>query len=214
MSLGPLITTFSPPPRYIPSSMTHYEPPGGWDIMGPIDISGDCFLLGYEDDAQQYYSPGICPAGYTMACAYPLPGLGVGQTSVTTATCCSISSGITLPTKNVTIFSDQAAIANAFGNHIHPYNGGLSTGATIGACVGVGVAALLLIGGLIFALFMRRRRLRTRTTASSQLQQQQQHDAIVKQASKRPLFSESSSQRPAELKTVHPRAELGNGYTR
>ncbi|KAI1120488.1 hypothetical protein F5Y10DRAFT_258275 [Nemania abortiva] len=90
MSLGPLTTTYEPPHSCTSSFLTDFKPPGGWDVIGPLETTGDCFPPNYTDDGRKYYSPGICPAGYTAACADPAPGLGGGQTSVTTATCCPI----------------------------------------------------------------------------------------------------------------------------
>ncbi|KAI1184532.1 hypothetical protein F5B17DRAFT_78359 [Nemania serpens] len=88
MSLGALTTLYEPPSSCISSFSTDFRAPDNWDIFGPLDTFGDCFPPNYTDDENKYYSPGICPAGYTAACAYPAPGLGGGQTSVTTATCC------------------------------------------------------------------------------------------------------------------------------
>ncbi|KAJ8127126.1 hypothetical protein O1611_g6514 [Lasiodiplodia mahajangana] len=88
MSLGPLTTTYEPPPSCTASFLTDFRPMDAWDIMGPLETRGDCFPRNYEDDAKKYYSPGICPAGYTVACADLALGPSGGPTLVTTATCC------------------------------------------------------------------------------------------------------------------------------
>ncbi|KAJ3567983.1 hypothetical protein NPX13_g6578 [Xylaria arbuscula] len=68
---------------------TDFKHLGGYDVLGPVNTTGDCFLPNYTNDENKYYSPGISPAGYTAACVVPAPGLCGGQTSVTTAKCCS-----------------------------------------------------------------------------------------------------------------------------
>ncbi|KAI3320640.1 hypothetical protein HD806DRAFT_226136 [Xylariaceae sp. AK1471] len=285
MSLGPLTTTYVPPASCTSSFLTDYKPPGGWDVMGPLKTTGDCFPPNYSDDGKKYYSPGICPAGYTAACADPAPGQGGGQTTVTTATCCPtgftcqsvpyvlygstfacnshilaftgnqvfISSGETLSTEYATISAGQIAIANAFGVQIQfkaedfystttsattsppsptptstasvsqpTSNGagenarqaGLSTGAAAGIGVGAGVAALLFIGGFIWAVYVRRRNARKRSVLRKE--HATKSTSGGEQMSQTGIYSSSSGypQHHPVANLGHPIAELGGGDLR
>lgn len=69
---GPLTTTFTAPAscttatglyQIWASNTFHFE-------QGPLASMADCFPSGYDAAAtSQYYSPGICPSGYTTACS-------------------------------------------------------------------------------------------------------------------------------------------------
>jgi hypothetical protein len=86
MDAGPLTTTFTPPPACQSSLSSVYSLSGSsFFIAGPADPSGGCFPRGYAGSLAQYYSPGVCPAGYTVACASLL---SVGAATETVATCC------------------------------------------------------------------------------------------------------------------------------
>lgn len=88
---GPLTTTFTAPSSCATatglyqiwssdSSSYHYE-------QGPLATMAACFPSGYDSGAkQQYYSPGLCPSGYTAACSSTEV---VSATATETAyTCC------------------------------------------------------------------------------------------------------------------------------
>jgi hypothetical protein len=36
--------------------------------VGPFESSTECFPSGWQPTSAQYFSPGVCPAGYTSAC--------------------------------------------------------------------------------------------------------------------------------------------------
>lgn len=72
-NVGPLTTTFTAPASCTTatglyqiwndaSSTYHYE-------QGPLATMSGCFPDGYDASPSQYYSPGLCPKGYTAACS-------------------------------------------------------------------------------------------------------------------------------------------------
>lgn len=93
-----LTTTFSPPPActtdtwyveyvtgvyYYTTSISNSRE--GWYLsQGPTDWSS-CFPSGYEATTAFYYSPGVCPSGYSIADSTVL---SIGSSSETRATCC------------------------------------------------------------------------------------------------------------------------------
>lgn len=93
-----LTTTFTPPPAcstdtwyieyvkgtyyYTTSISNSLE---GWYLsQGPTDWSS-CFPSGYQATTDFYYSPGVCPSGYSIASSEIL---SIGISSETRATCC------------------------------------------------------------------------------------------------------------------------------
>ncbi|KAJ8128223.1 hypothetical protein O1611_g5413 [Lasiodiplodia mahajangana] len=65
---------------------TIYTPPAtGCDgsIGTDLELTG-CFPRAYDRDARYFYSPGMCPSGYHVACT----NYGVDGGITTTATCC------------------------------------------------------------------------------------------------------------------------------
>jgi hypothetical protein len=93
-----LTTTFSPPPDcftdtwyieyvtgeyyYTTSISNSLE---GWYLsQGPTNWR-TCFPSGYEATTDFYYSPGVCPSGYSIAKSSVL---SIGVSSETRATCC------------------------------------------------------------------------------------------------------------------------------
>jgi hypothetical protein len=93
-----LTTTFSPQPEcttdtwyieyvtgeyyYTTSIPNSLE---GWYLsQGPTDWRS-CFPSGYEAKTDFYYSPGVCPSGYSIASSSVL---SIGVSSETRATCC------------------------------------------------------------------------------------------------------------------------------
>ncbi|KAI0882651.1 uncharacterized protein GGS22DRAFT_169991 [Annulohypoxylon maeteangense] len=87
MSLGALTTTFTPPADCTASSALYWVNTAStfyWLHGQPGQSS--CFPDSYSPYQNQYYSPGVCPVGYTRACESISTG---GDNSFTTrATCC------------------------------------------------------------------------------------------------------------------------------
>ncbi|KAK2596871.1 hypothetical protein N8I77_012758 [Diaporthe amygdali] len=86
---GPLTTTFTAPSscatatglyQIWPEADTYYYE------QGPLGSRTECYPSGYDASSSQYYSPGLCPSGYTPACSST--GI-VSRTATETAyTCC------------------------------------------------------------------------------------------------------------------------------
>ena len=82
MSVGSLTTTFTPPPRCLDSFSTI-----AWSsffVAGPLTTRG-CMPDNFQFSSTNYYSPGICPVGYTTACRHSNVA---GTISETVVTCC------------------------------------------------------------------------------------------------------------------------------
>ncbi|KAI1410041.1 hypothetical protein F5Y13DRAFT_168865 [Hypoxylon sp. FL1857] len=87
MSLGPLTTSFTPPADCTASSALYWVNTAStfyWLHGQPGQSS--CFPDNYSPYQNQYYSPGICPAGYTRACESA--SSGGDNVATTRATCC------------------------------------------------------------------------------------------------------------------------------
>lgn len=85
--LGPLTTTFTPPNDCTNEAYQIYyvsDSTGNFYVQGPLDVMS-CFPSGYGSEITQYYSPGICPRGYTPAL---VTSETVGTTINTIHTCC------------------------------------------------------------------------------------------------------------------------------
>ncbi|PMD57916.1 uncharacterized protein K444DRAFT_533093, partial [Hyaloscypha bicolor E] len=87
-SVGSLTTTFTPPSSCLASFQTT-----GWSqsltnlgflFAGPVTTSG-CMPDNFQFSSTNFYSPGICPVGYTTACHSSIP---VGTLTETVVTCC------------------------------------------------------------------------------------------------------------------------------
>ena len=87
MSVGSLTTTFTPPSSCLAAISTigwSSEGDGGFFFAGPYTTSG-CMPPNFQFASTAYYSPGICPDGYTTACS----SLNIiGAVSETVVTCC------------------------------------------------------------------------------------------------------------------------------
>lgn len=81
-NLGPLTTTYTPTGTDCQSSFIGANNDNQWFQYGQPTSTGACFPNSFEPFEGYYYSPGVCPSGYTPACS-----AGVG-TSTTQATCC------------------------------------------------------------------------------------------------------------------------------
>ncbi|KAN0079615.1 hypothetical protein V8E54_004829 [Elaphomyces granulatus] len=84
-----LTTTFVPPPPCLTDVYLYHQTGSTRPIatyyeydLGPPDTS-DCFPSGWE--ATAYFSPGVCPLGYNIACS---SHNSIGTLTETTATCC------------------------------------------------------------------------------------------------------------------------------
>lgn len=83
-----LTTTFSPSPFCTVDiyriNATETE---GWyfDHLGPLASTSACFPSGWAPDSSVYFSPAVCPSGYTIACSSLL---SLGSVTETRATCC------------------------------------------------------------------------------------------------------------------------------
>lgn len=89
-SLGSLTTTFTPPARCTDRNDIYNvyfgdpDNPGVYQLQGPLDIRG-CYPPQYGPTRGAYYSPGICPEGFTVACSRLN---SVGALTETIHTCC------------------------------------------------------------------------------------------------------------------------------
>ncbi|OTA96328.1 hypothetical protein M434DRAFT_9000 [Hypoxylon sp. CO27-5] len=87
MSLGPLTTSFTPPADCTASSALYWVNTAStfyWLHGQPGQSS--CFPDNYSPYQNQYYNPGICPAGYTRACESA--SRGGDNIATIRATCC------------------------------------------------------------------------------------------------------------------------------
>ena len=80
-NLGPLTTTYTPTGADCTSTYLAANNDNEWIQYGQPDTT-QCVPTSFTAFENYYYSPGICPSGYTYACE-----AGVG-TSTTQATCC------------------------------------------------------------------------------------------------------------------------------
>ncbi|KAH6887097.1 hypothetical protein B0T10DRAFT_563318 [Thelonectria olida] len=89
MSVGALTTTFTPAESCLSSLSNTYAEPGDMGAMygGPLSTDG-CFPDRYAYARTNYYSPGICPDGYTTACSSTIAAKGEGGAVETVVTCC------------------------------------------------------------------------------------------------------------------------------
>lgn len=80
-AIGPLTTTFQAPSSCTTNTPQIYQIHTGKEynyVQGPLFTPGsDCYPSGYDASPSAYYSPGICPHGYTAACT----NLGPAETA-------------------------------------------------------------------------------------------------------------------------------------
>jgi len=71
-NLGALTTAFTPPASCATSTGIHIvsDDNGQYWAAGPVnlDLASECYPPDYNPTKKFYYSPGICPSGYTPAC--------------------------------------------------------------------------------------------------------------------------------------------------
>lgn len=92
-----LTTTFSPAPS---CTNDFYTAPTYYSIGGPL--ASECFPSGWASTSQ-YFSPGICPTGYTEACS----SLSTYGTLVETfATCCPTFDPLHFPRYSILLWRD------------------------------------------------------------------------------------------------------------
>ncbi|KAJ5480244.1 hypothetical protein N7530_005753 [Penicillium desertorum] len=137
-----LTTTFSPPPActtdtwyieyvkgvyyYTTSISNSLE---GWFLsQGPTDWSS-CFPSGYEATTAFYYSPGVCPSGYSIADSTVI---SIGISSETRATCCPSSFTAQHGDGMVWYSTNRCYSDNTDTNHVWTYTqGGTITSQTM-----------------------------------------------------------------------------------
>jgi hypothetical protein len=80
-----LTTTFTPPASCL-STVYSYggSPDAHWDELGPADVL-NCLPPAYQTTPGFFYSPGVCPEGYSQACSSVV---AIGSLTETRATCC------------------------------------------------------------------------------------------------------------------------------
>lgn len=100
MNLGPLTTVFTAPLACSTDALyvnNNRDCAGSVSVLrGPVATSsgGRCFPPGFDGRAGVYYSPGLCPRGYTVACTSvvggrPLAGnTAASDLAETVLTCC------------------------------------------------------------------------------------------------------------------------------
>ncbi|KAI0539491.1 hypothetical protein GGR58DRAFT_234794 [Xylaria digitata] len=87
-NIGPLTTTFTP---IGPDCSSTFAARKGSSLWAQYGVGGDassaCLPSNFNDSEDYYYSPGICPLGYTSACSSRV-FLPSRSTSETVVTCC------------------------------------------------------------------------------------------------------------------------------
>ncbi|ESZ95604.1 hypothetical protein SBOR_4000 [Sclerotinia borealis F-4128] len=84
--VGPLTTTYTPPGSDCSQIFWAQNPLHQWLAQGGIGSgSSTCMPSGYRRQTAYYYSPGICPTGYSAACSSFSTGSSLSKT---VATCC------------------------------------------------------------------------------------------------------------------------------
>ncbi|KAI0830915.1 hypothetical protein F5Y06DRAFT_204798 [Hypoxylon sp. FL0890] len=87
MSLGPLTTSFTPPADCTASSALYWvKTSSTFYWLHGLPGQSSCFPDNYSPSLNQYYSPGVCPVGYTRACESA--SSGASNVGTTRATCC------------------------------------------------------------------------------------------------------------------------------
>ncbi|KAM7209581.1 hypothetical protein V8F20_000319 [Naviculisporaceae sp. PSN 640] len=107
-AIGPLTTTFQAPSSCTTTTPQIYQVHNTQDhdtysyVQGPLFKSGsNCFPSGYDASPSAYYSPGVCPQGYTAACtktstirtAIPAVPAGDEDAVETAFICCPTATG-------------------------------------------------------------------------------------------------------------------------
>ncbi|KAI0007537.1 hypothetical protein F4779DRAFT_591690 [Xylariaceae sp. FL0662B] len=98
MSLGPLTTSFTPPADCLASTALYWVNTAStsyWLHGKPYQSS--CFPANYSPYQDQYYTPGVCPGGYTQACGSLTSS---GSALMTRTTCCPEGDYICAPSSS------------------------------------------------------------------------------------------------------------------
>ncbi|KAK4443365.1 Gag poly protein, partial [Podospora aff. communis PSN243] len=114
--IAPLTTTFTPPPHCTSSAGLHiseWKPSpaqGLWYAVGPLQSPPHfpCFPPSYNPTTQNYYSPGLCPSGYTPACTSRNT---IASLTETIYTCCPTAQGFTFSCISDAPFSWMSTLA-------------------------------------------------------------------------------------------------------
>jgi hypothetical protein len=91
-SLGALTTAFTAPASCAASTGIHIVGCGDaciWWAEGPLNAD-DCYPPNYNPSLGNYYTPGVCPSGYTPGCTSRRTA---GQVTETVQTCCPTALG-------------------------------------------------------------------------------------------------------------------------
>ncbi|KAI8627982.1 hypothetical protein F5Y19DRAFT_149775 [Xylariaceae sp. FL1651] len=91
VNLGPLTTPFVLQPDCSAALETNFKywsnSPSYYLLQGPVGATS-CFPSGYNGEYTQFYSPAVCPQGYTPACTAFQPEYPGGASTETIYTCC------------------------------------------------------------------------------------------------------------------------------
>lgn len=91
-NVGPLTTTFTAPASCTTATGLYqiWNDAGTYRYeQGPLATMSGCFPDGYGASLSRYYSPGLCPSGYTAACSSTDAVVSATATATETAfTCC------------------------------------------------------------------------------------------------------------------------------
>lgn len=93
---GPLTTTFTAPPACATATGLYLIWPGIGEYhyqQGPLGSRTECFPSAYDASPSRYYSPGLCPSGYTPACSST--DIISSRTTETAYTCCPTAAAYT-----------------------------------------------------------------------------------------------------------------------
>ncbi|KAH7176423.1 hypothetical protein EDB81DRAFT_897757 [Dactylonectria macrodidyma] len=233
MSVGSLTTTFTPAASCLSSLTNIYAESFGAMYGGPL-TRDDCFPAHYEDARTNYYSPGICPDGYTTACSSITPA-GEGGAIETVVTCCPslvfgwestmgcasrwsqevsfptvtmvTSSGTDLVPDSTTSMDQLWGALNAFTSTSSADNNSHSTGLSAGEVAGISIGCVIGVLGLValaFSIFLLGKRQARRQFAHS--------DQVVEDTRQRP--QQVLEYVPKELPTTSPQVpELPPDHT-
>jgi len=87
MSVPALTTIFTPASSCLYEMAQFDGSSFGTLLLGPDPTPTECYPKGWQPVSTFYFSPGICPSGFTTACTTSLISSS-GQVTETVATCC------------------------------------------------------------------------------------------------------------------------------
>ncbi len=100
MSLGPLTKAFTPPASCL-TGLFEITSVGQFDYFQSGALTtGSCFPPGYKEARSNFFSPGVCPQGFTSACS----SLNIiGSLTETAVTCCPSYVAVPTPCQTASI---------------------------------------------------------------------------------------------------------------